>query len=127
MNNKEALECVNKELKIYNEDLLTNIHDEIVSNGVYFGSSFSIAYLVHLLSDRIDFNQMILPALIIPIVITIKNHSLYSRDINTKNNIRFLKRIKKDIIQGYNPFENIEKDDFSKELELKYNYKNTLI
>lgn len=127
MNDKEALTCLDRELKKYRDDLIANIHSEIIGDGIYFGSSFSIAYLSHLLFDKISFNQTIIPAIVIPTIISIKNHSTYARSNEVKQNIKFLKSLKKEIINGSNPFEDVSKEAFSKVLKDKYDYRNILI
>ena len=119
MTDKEALECVRDEIIKYKEELKQNIFDEIVGSGVIFGSTLSSAYFISVITDENKFKALpYAVAVLISSLISLKNHDRYARSEDEKNGLKELKKLKRKIINGSNPLENIEKEDFNKYLIL---------
>ena len=119
MNNKEALECVKFEILKYKEELKESFFDEVLNSGVIYGSSLSSAFLYSIFNDENKFKALPYAiAVLISSLISLKNHNKYSCN-EEKQILKELKKIKRKIMIGNNPLENMTKDEFSKSLVKK--------
>lgn len=119
MNNKEALKCVKDEIKNYQMEIKESILDELLNSGIIYGSSLSSAFLYSLVNDESKF--IALPyaiAVLISSIISLKIHNKYSCDEEIAK-LKELKNLKRKIMLGHNPLENITKDEFGKILTKK--------
>lgn len=120
MNDKEALKCVKYEILRYQNELKENIFDEILGSSVIYGSTLSSAYFFSILTDENKFKALpYTVAILISSLVSLKNHNKYARSEEEKNTLKQLKKLKRDIIMGNNPFEDVPKEDFNKYL-IKY-------
>lgn len=122
MNDKEALYCVEKEIIKYRQELFVNIFDEILGDGVIYGSALSSAYIYSLVSDEKNF--VALPytiAILVASIISLKSHDKYSHSDCEKNMLKKLKILKRNIINGNNPLGNIEVKEFHNYIKTKEN------
>lgn len=119
MNTKESLECVENEIIKYQVELKQSIFDEILCSGILYGSALSSAFLYSILIENNDFEALpYAVAFLIASLFSYRNHSRfsYNEEIDI---LKELKQIKRKIMLGDNPLENMTKDEFEKKLVKK--------
>ena len=125
MNNELALECVKKEIIKYKLELRDSIIDEILGSSVIYGSTLSSAFIYSILRSETEFKALpYTVAILVSSIISLKNHYKYASSLDEKNTLIKLKKIRKSIISGANPFEDIEVEQFPDSLSkiLKNNH-----
>ena len=117
MTDKEALECVKKAISDYKRLIKHNLLDEIIGNSVYYGSSLSMAYFYSLFNSENKYKMLPYSiAFLVSSLICLKKHNGEDSIDEDKKILKNLKSLKKQIIFGHNPLENVEKDEFNKSL-----------